>query len=340
MKAKILPRIDLDKRTKLENVIPLPTPIIVFIDPSNICTFKCKFCPTGYTKLIKDSKRSQQYMDFNLFKKIIDDIKEFNIPLNIVRMYKEGEPLLNPNFASMIRYTKYNLNCYIDTTTNGFLINEKRMKPIINAGLDKINISVNGMSDKQFLDFTKTKVNFDQYVENIKNLYKIKRNCEIVIKINGDYLTEDDKNKFYETFGDYCDKIFIERTVNCWADFDVEKHTNTKLDSEKGIYNQPLSNVKVCPYIFYQICVNSDGTVSLCFLDWQHKMIIGDVRNQSLKEIWNGIEHKFYQITNLEGNREDLSLCKNCGQLTHGMPDNIDNYANILKEKCLKEWFN
>ncbi len=339
MKAKISPRINTEDRTPLQDVIPLSTPLILFIDPNSSCNLKCRFCPNGYPKLIKDTGRFQGNMDFELYKKIINDIKEFNKPLKILRLYKDGEPLSNPNFSSMVRYAKYNLNCYIDTTTNGLLINNNRIKPIIDAGLDKINISVNGLSDEQFLEFTKTKVNFDQYVENIKNLYKIKKNCEIVIKTTGDYLSKDDKNKFYQTFGDYCDRIFIENTANCWADFDVEKYTNIKLNSKKGIYNQPLSNVKVCPYIFYQMCINSDGKASLCFLDWQHKMIIGDVRKQSLKKIWNSTKHRFPQIANLEDDMTDLPLCKECGQLTHGQPDDIDKYKEILKEKCLKEWF-
>ena len=43
MKAQISPRIDLVNRTKLEEVIPLDTPFVVFVDPSDACNFKCKF---------------------------------------------------------------------------------------------------------------------------------------------------------------------------------------------------------------------------------------------------------------------------------------------------------
>ena len=47
MKAEIKPRIELENRTKLEEVIPLATPFVLFVDPSDICNFHCKFCPTG-----------------------------------------------------------------------------------------------------------------------------------------------------------------------------------------------------------------------------------------------------------------------------------------------------
>jgi len=338
MIAKILPRITIENRTKLETVIPLDTPLVLFIDPSSSCNSKCKFCPNGHKIIIKCTGRWQGQMNFNLYKKIIDGLAEFNTPLKSLKLYKDGEPMLNRNLAKMIKYAKDSGNVkYIDTTTNGFLINKYRMKTLINAGLDKINISVNGLSDDQFFNFCGVKINFNKYVQNIKDLYEIRKNCEIVIKTTGDYLTEEDKKKFYNIFGNYCDKIFIENASPCWNNFNVEKLSGIKINTEKGIYNKKLTDVKVCPYIFYQMSVNSDGTVSVCFLDWEHKVIIGNTKIQSLKEIWNSTGTKFYQITNLEKNRNDLYLCKNCGQLKYGQPDNIDKYAEVLKEKCLKK---
>ena len=53
MKAEYAPRIDLKNRTKLENVIPLKTPYVIFVDPSDACNFKCRFCPTSDRKLMK-----------------------------------------------------------------------------------------------------------------------------------------------------------------------------------------------------------------------------------------------------------------------------------------------
>ncbi len=336
MKAKIQPRINTEGRTPLQDVIPLSTPFILFVDPSSICNSKCKFCPNGHPEIIKKSGRTQRIMDFDLYKKIIDDLKEFNKPLKVLRTYKDGEPLLNKDFSKMVKYAK-DSGCvqYIDTTTNGLLITEERMKPIIDAGLDKINISVNGLSDKSFLDFTGVKVNFDKYVDNIKKLYEIKGNCEIVIKIAGDTLTPKGKEFFYETFGNYCDRIFVENSINCWPEFDVEKEANLIISKEKGIYNQPISAVNCCPYIFYSMSVNSDGLVSVCFLDWQHKMIIGNVKTQSLKEIWNGFKLFKYQFMNLDGKRKEHSICGKCSQLSHGMADNIDPHLSELKERFL-----
>ena len=178
----------------------------------------------------------------------------------------------------------------IDTTTNGYLLEPNRIKPVLDAGLDRINISVDGLSAQQFLEFTGVKVDFEKFVDNIRNLYEIKGDCEICVKITGDCLSKEEKELFFNTFGNYSDRIFIENVAPCWPEYDVV--------ITKGIYDQPIGNVNTCPYLFYSISVNSDGSVSLCFLDWAHKLLIGDVRKQSLKEVWEGEALFQFQIDN------------------------------------------
>ncbi len=334
MKAKIKPRINLENRTRLEKVIPLSAPMILFVDPASVCNFGCKFCPTSNHELIKETGRWQGLLGFALYKKIIDDLKKFDQPLKVLRLYKEGEPFLNKRFADMVRYAKESgVVQYIDTTTNGYLLEPERIKPILEAGLDRINISVNAMSDQQFLEFSGVKVNFNTYVENIRNLYEMKGDCEVCIKIAGDFLSEEEKVRFYDTFGDYADRIFIENVAPCWPEFNVEDRLGVEIT--KGIYDQPIGDVNTCPYMFYSISVNSDGSVSLCFLDWAHKLIIGDVRKQTLKEIWAGDALFGHQIAHLRGKRKENPVCGQCGQLAYCQPDNIDPYVDVLAERLL-----
>ena len=332
MKAKIKPRINTEGRTALETVIPLSTPFIVFVDPASVCNFRCGFCPTGDRPLIDDTGRWQGLMKMDVFKKAIDDLAEFDKPIKVLRLYKEGEPLLNKKFPEMIRYAKQSGHIeYIDTTTNGEPLNPELTIKIIEAGLDKINISVDGLSDEQFAEFTKTKVNFEKYVEKIRFLYENRGNCEITIKTPGDLLNDDDKKRFYDIFGNYCDRIFIENFAPCWPEFDVEERMGITI--QEGIYQNPLQNIQTCPYIFYAMSVNSDGTVSICFLDWARKLLIGDTKKQSLREIWHGNEMLKHQLAHLSGKRKENPTCGDCGQLTHCLPDNIDPFANQLFEK-------
>ncbi|HOP41550.1 MAG TPA: radical SAM/SPASM domain-containing protein [Geobacteraceae bacterium] len=336
MKAQIKPRINREGRTPLEEVIPLSTPFVLFVDPSSACNFKCKFCPSGDTRLIRKTGRWQGTMDLDLYKKIIHDLKEFDEPLKVLRLYKDGEPFLNRNFAEMVRCAKESgVARSIDTTTNGSLLDPETVKPVLDAGIDRINISVDGLSNEQFLEFTGVKVDFDKFVDNIRKLYEMKGNCEILIKIAGDFLSEEDKQKFFSIFGDYADRIFIENVAPCWPEFDVANRLDVSMD--KGIYDQPLSEVMTCPYIFYSLSVNSDGSVSLCFLDWSRKLILGDIKTESLKKIWNGERLYHYRAEQLEGKRKQHPVCAECGQLTHCLPDNIDPYAKTLLEKIRME---
>jgi MoaA/NifB/PqqE/SkfB family radical SAM enzyme len=334
MKAKIKPRIELENRTKLEKVIPLNTPFTIFVDPSDLCNFQCKYCPNSDRDLVKKTNRKLKIMDFELYKKIIDDICKFEKPIKVLRLYKDGEPLLNPRFVDMIKYAKEK-KCAerIDTTTNASLLNPKKNLEIIDAGIDRINISIEGVNADQYLSFSKYKIDFNKLVENIRHLYENRKNCEIIIKISGDSISEEDKKKFYDIFGEIADGVFIEHVMSCWPEFELK---GIKVNQEVGIYGQKIKEVQVCPYVFYSFSVNSDGLASACFLDWSEKLIIGDVKTESLKDIWNGEKMFEYRKMFLQKKRKDHPFCGKCGQMTHGLPDDIDAFADELLDKLSK----
>lgn len=335
MKAKIKPRIDLVNRTKLETVIPLSTPFIINVDPSDKCNFQCKFCPTGDRALMARTKgRNVGVMDFKLFTKIVDDICEFDKPIKVLRLYKDGEPLLNRNFAKMVSYAKHKKCCdRVDTTTNASLLTHERSLEIIEAGLDRINISIEGINAEQYKEFSKYKIDFDQLVSNIKFFYDHRKNCEMIVKINGDTLSQADKDKFYKIFGDIADGVYIESIMSCWPEFELN---GVEVNNKVGIYKQEIKEVLVCPYVFYSFSINSDGLASACYLDWSRKLIIGDVRKESVKQIWDGKKLRELQAMFLRKDRKSHPICKDCGQMTHGMPDNIDKYAGKLRKRVFK----
>lgn len=329
MKAQLKPRINLDGRTALETVIPLATPFVLFVDPASACNFNCTFCPTGHRDLIDETGRFQGVMKLDLFQKIIDDLAHFDQPLRVLRLYKDGEPFLNKNLAAMIRYAKASGRVpYIDTTTNGSLITPERLAAVLDAGIDKINVSVDGMNAAQYKEFTGYDFDFDAFVANVKWLYANKGQCEVVVKIPGELITEAQRQQFFDTFGDHCDRIFIENFAPCWPEFDVEEKTGIKITG--GIYQQPITPTDTCPYIFYSMSVNADGLVSSCFLDWGRKLVIGDVRQTSVHDIWHGDAMNALRRQHLEGKRCQNPVCGNCGQLTHCLPDNIDAHRAAL----------
>jgi len=320
-------------RVPLQTLLPLEAPLVLFIDPSDKCCLKCSFCPTGDFKLMKEVKRPLQSINFNLYKKIIDDLQKFETKVKVIRLYGHGEPLLNPHFIDMVKYAKQSDKVEtVDTTTNGMCLYPQFNIEIIESGIDRINISVNGLSDEQYFEFTKTKVNFKRYVANIKHLYENKKNTYIFIKINGDTISKDDEQKFLDIFEPIADSVAIEKSMGCWHGFDPKGFIRS--DNNVGIYGQALEEeALVCPYITYSMMINSDGMVSACFLDWNRNLQVGNIFDNSVYDIWNGKPLNSLRKFMLEGKRRLHTYCNTCDQLKKGMPSNIDKYAKELYGK-------
>ena len=94
----------------------------------------------------------------------------------------------------------------------------------------------------------------------------------MIVKINGDSLSEDQKKEFVDTFGPIADGIWIESVMSCWPEFELRD--GVSVNQDRGIYGQPIQEVSVCSYPFYSFSINPEGTASLCFLDWGRKLLI------------------------------------------------------------------
>lgn len=332
MKARFRSRLA-SNRSQLAEIAPLGTPFVLIVDPASHCNFKCRFCPTGDLELIKATGRYQGPMAFDTFRKIIDDLEEFPDPIKVLRLYKEGEPLMNKRFAEMVRYARSSSKvARIDTTTNGVLLTPKTSEKIVEAGIDQINISVNGIRNEQFVDLVKTKVNFERYVDNIKYLYSIKGDCEIYVKAIEENLSEDDRKKFVDIFGDIADRVFFEHLFPNWPGF-----ANDIIPTEcsVGLYGDAVLERSVCPYIFYSTTINSDGTVSLCVQDWARKLVVGSVLNDKLRDIWLGERINAHRLSHLNGCRKDDATCAQCQCMSLGVFDNIDDGSEGIKRRLL-----
>ncbi|MDR2354148.1 MAG: radical SAM protein [Deltaproteobacteria bacterium] len=334
MRAQIKPRLDLFDRLELKDAIPLVTPYVIYIDPCDKCNFQCKFCPTGDRELMKKIYgRNHGLMDYYQYQSLIDEIKQFEDKIKIIRLYKDGEPLLHPRLPEMIRYAKDSGCCEkVDTTTNGSLLNPPLSLKLIEAGLDRINISVEGINASQYADFSKFNLDYDTFVKNITFFYEHRNQCEMNIKINGDNLTDPEKEQFFNTFGNITDGIFIEYAIDYWPTFKQEK---IEINQDIGILGHKVKEVKVCPYIFYEMAINSDGTYSMCRFDWKRVLILGRELGVyvSPKKVWNSILLWDLQQKFLRFERDSLFYCAKCGEMKQGVTEDLDEFAQELLEK-------
>ena len=335
---KIETRLSAEPRKNLGRALPLEQPYVLLVDPSSLCNLRCKWCPSGYDQLIAETGRSQQVMDLALFERLVDQAAAWGKPFRVLRMYKEGEPLVNPFFADMVRLAKQSgWFLRIDTTTNGVLLNPKLNRKLIDTGIDQINISVNGMSAEQIYRNTGNHVDFGAYVQNIQDLCGRKGDCTIYIKSIKDVLSDSEQEQFFDIFGDMADRVYLERLSPAWPAFDVSQSGYT--DEDIGNYEQPVENRMVCPYLFYIMVVNADGSVSTCVGDWRHEQTVGDIKVSSLKEIWLGEIQQAYQLGHLMGEKDRFPMCSKCAVITHGCYDNIDAYAQKISEKLVNHMY-
>ena len=154
------------------------------------------------------------------------------------------------------------------------------------------------------------------------------------MKINGDNLSAEQEARFYEVFGDICDGISVERTIDYWPKWNG---MNAEHDETVSLLGGKSREVKVCPYVFYEMCVNSDGTFSLCRFDWNHAMLLdGHVgAPPTLRKIWDSIVLWNFQQRFLAGERALLTVlsCPKCGLMKQGVPEDLDEFAGEILER-------
>ena len=251
-----------------------------------------------------------------------------------MRMNKIGEPLRNKNLSTMIRLAKESGRVrYIDFATNASVFSPDPSTSIVDAGLDRLNISLEGVSKEQYAEHAKVDFDFGKLVDQIRWLYPRRGNCEVTIKVPGDFLSAEDREKFFDLFGDYCDRIFIEELSPIWPEFDLENRAGVKASKAEGQYRETLEDKDVCTYIFYAMAVNADGTVSACCPDWDQKLVIGNLNNETLRDIWNSPAMNKLRRLHLQGKRRENPVCRACGHIKYSQVDNIDPYRERLLAK-------
>lgn len=318
------------ERQPLQEIIPVPTPFVVYIDPTNKCNFRCEFCPTADKALLRQVGRPAAIMPLELFKKVVDDLKAFPGKLKLASLYKDGEPLMNPHFPEMVRYLKQaDVAERIWTKTNGSALSPELNQQLIDAGLDMICISVEATSAAGYLRVAKSRIDYEKFVANIADFHARRQGCEVYIKIADSGLSQAEIDKFYADFQPISTFIAVEKLMG-WSLSGVKDFTlGTRPDTYDGL---PFTQKQVCAYPFYVLAVNADGSVSLCGNDWAYGTVVGNVKQQSLQEIWHGEALYEFRKTMLENRRREIPACADCYYLQI-VPDNLDAYAqNILKK--------
>ncbi len=319
----------------LRELLPLDTPLSVQVDPSNVCNFKCIFCPTGDIDLLRSVDRPKGHMRLSLFKKIVDDLTGFPRQIRKLLLYKDGEPLANKELPNMVAYAKARkVADIVAMTSNASLLTRERADALIDAGLDEICVSVYGLDAESYKRTTQTFSAYSRIQENVGYLYaeKMKRrsNLHIHSKIVDTDLTEQQKVKFISDFSQVSDSINIHPIMGWSNTFD--RDMTLGLMPSTGPSGSALNqNRRVCPSPFKTMAINFNGKVSVCCVDWSLGTVVGDSSIENVVDIWNGSQMKEFRMLHLNGQRERIEACSKC-QYVQGVAeiDDLDVDAKQL----------
>ncbi len=340
--STIKPRVFHQEKTELQNVLPLDTPFSVHIDVCSVCNFKCTFCFQHDKKGMQKSGVKWGMMDIEIFKRTVDDLKKFPRKIKKVKIGNHGEPTLHPDLPEMIKYIRdSDVTDIVELFTNGSKLEPDLNQKLVDSGLQRMNISVEGLTEESYKLVADYKINYQEFLANIKDLYERKDDSlSLYIKVVDHAvlktepgrptidLTKEQKDYFYNTFGEISDEMSVENIVPQWAETDQNDL------SDIGMYGQKIENLKkVCPFPFMYLHINSDGTVAGCTLDWARKVLVGDVNMTTLIDVWNGEQMKHLRMRMLKGERDQIPMCDTCNAPNVCVIDNLDPYADELITK-------
>ncbi|QGG48898.1 radical SAM/SPASM domain-containing protein [Heliorestis convoluta] len=321
------------ERIQLGEVLPLSGPYRITISASQICNFKCFYCTHSLDKnKVLETGFKFKNMEYEELISLADQLLEFPQRLKLIVFSGMGEPLLNEKLPNMIKYLKdNNVSDRVEMYSNASLLNKEITHKLIDAGLDSLKISLEGLSSEKYKKVCKCNVNFEEFKSNIKYFYENRGQCKVYIKIIDACLGEGEDKKFYEMFGSICDEIFIEHLSDCQPlTGDCEGIVNTT----RTMYNEPAVVSRVCPLLFYSLYADADCNIYPCVtLGLPLSFSVGNFRNEKIIDMWNGEKVRRLRLQHLNGERNSISVCKECGNMTamYHKEDDIDKYADKIK---------
>lgn len=313
-------QINTDERYQWGDDIPLATPFVIYLEPSGYCNLRCKFCP--YARHSKELSRS--IMSLELFRKIVEDVKQFPDKLKMLRVCGNGETLLNPNIIDMLQYAKeQGITNKTQLISNGTLLKPNHISDAPKYA-DMIVISIEGLSGEDYKNITGVKIDYTKFLSNIKELYDScsANNCVLHLKIT-DMAVKDmaARELFFDTFEDRCHEINTEKMVPLFPDMEYECQEGSFRFND----DEEVKKRVVCPQIFKSLQISADGDVVPCCVDWKRVNLLGNVNSTSVVDMWNGSELRKLQNIHLAGNRFNIPLCNNCVMNEYSEIDNIDH---------------
>ncbi len=276
-------------------------PYRLWIEPTNRCNLACTMCPN------KDFAASDLgYMDMGLYRKIIDEAKEFAHDINL---HHRGESTLHPNLIEMIQYASAS-GMKIKLHTNATALTESLSKKLLDSGLRLISFSFDGYTSKTY-ESIRRGANFEKTLQNIHRFLELKREKGVfslrtaMEVIDFDAVREDAARKdgFIQGLQSRGLDTLIIKAPHNWAG-------NVQLNTCASGSFSP------CTFPWHALVICWDGQTGSCPHDFFARIKYGNAGERTLRELFNSDGIQALREKMLSGDISQIdSPCRECDSI-------------------------
>ena len=288
-------------------------PMQLSIEPTNICNFRCTFCPQSNPD---NRSRNRGKMSLeqckSILKRAINDF--YPDPRNRkISFTHDGEPFMNQQFIEFLKIAA-RLKYIIKFASNGYLAKKELIDSLISSRV-RFNICVDFTSDIEIFEkYRGFKGSFEIVYQNLRYLIAKAKETGLIFvdvcDISSYYISEPTELdarffKLQELFNDLNSTrvSFSKRIFHSMAGT-VSLPSPGKLDRRK---------YRLCPYPWFNMNISWCGDVVPCCRDLTSKTVLGNVFEvDSLWKIWNSPDYYSLREALINGKPQSVDACRGC----------------------------
>ncbi len=266
-------------------------PIHLDIEATNRCNLRCTFCD----KLPYLSPDEFGDIDWNLFRRIIDEGKEHR--LCSVKFSYRGEPLLHSRLPDMVAYAQKAGILDIYFNTNAMLLTERKIHELLDAGLNRISISMEGTEPEPF-EKERLGAKFDVIVRNIDRLLDMRARRGITypkVRIQTVAFPGLDLATYTRYWKNHADEVAA-------VDYKAAETRQTGLECSDW----------ACPQLWQRMTIEWDGTIIPCNNDDYRHLSPGNVHDLSIADAWLHPKVASARRLHQNGRSHQVKACNGC----------------------------
>jgi radical SAM protein with 4Fe4S-binding SPASM domain len=314
--AKVLTSFQLSRLTG--RPIQWGLPVSVAFEPTTSCNLRCPECPSG----LRAFTRPTGMLDNSFFRKTIDEIHR---ELLYLIFYFQGEPYLNPSFLEMVGYASQK-GIYTATSTNAHYLTSDMARRTVESGLDRLIVSIDGTTQETYQQY-RVGGRLDKVIAGAREVVEWKRRLGsrtpfvifqfLVVRPNEHQIEE--VRRLGREVG--VDAVWL-KTAQVY-DYANDPNGLIPLDERYSRYRTGRDGKRVpknkllnhCWKLWHANVITWDGLVVPCCFDKDAQQRLGDLSNQSFREVWRNGEYRRFRSELMKG-RKNIDICSNCSEGT------------------------